>query len=125
MIIGTGIDIVSVSKIEKIISHWGEKFIKRVFTEREIDYCSSKKRPAVYYAARFAAKESFVKAMGRGLVSGIGLKEIEVLKGERGKPVLEFYGKASALAKQMGVTRIHLSLTHTEEFAVAVVILEV
>ncbi|MCX7817304.1 MAG: holo-ACP synthase [Syntrophales bacterium] len=124
MIVGSGIDIVSVRKIDRIIAHWGEKFVERVFTENEIRYCRSRKRPAVHYAARFAAKESFMKALGKGFSSGISLREIEVMRDERGKPFLVFYGRASMIVEQSGVSFIHLSLTHTEEFAVAMVILE-
>lgn len=124
MIYGTGIDLVENQRIEKIIQKWGDKFLSRVFTDREIEYCNRHVQAAIHYGARFAAKESFLKALGIGLGAGVRLKEIEVINSESGKPVLILYGGAKERIEVEDVSEIHLSLTHTEKFASAFVLLE-
>ena len=124
MIYGTGIDLVENHRIEKIIQKWGEKFLSRVFTDREIAYCSRHAHASIHYGARFAAKESFLKALGIGLGAGVQLKEIEVIHSESGKPVFILHGAAKERIETEEISEIHLSLTHTEKFASAFVLLE-
>ncbi len=124
MIAGMGIDLVEVRRIDRLLGKWGERFTGRFFVPGEIVYCGGKARPAIHYAARFAAKESFLKSLGIGLGMGVHLREIEVSRDRRGKPVLVLHGKAASMLKERGVTAVHLSLTHTAEHAAAVVVLE-
>ncbi|MBV9072986.1 MAG: holo-ACP synthase [Acidobacteria bacterium] len=124
MILGTGIDICEVARIEQSIARFGEQFLRRVFTEQEIRYCQSKKNSVERYAARFAAKEAAMKALGTGWAHGVVWKSVEVGREPRGRPTLLLHAKAAELAKEMGVTRVSLSLTHTETSAMAFVVLE-
>ncbi len=124
MIYGTGIDLVDNRRIEKIIDKWGGKFLDRVFTKWEIDYCLKHAQAAIHFGARFAAKESFLKALGIGLGQGVRLTEIEVKNAESGKPELNLTGGARRRIEEEGIVDIHLSLTHTEKYASAFVLLE-
>jgi len=125
MISGIGIDLVDVSRLKKIIARWDGRFTGRYFSQREIAYCQKKAIPAIHYAARFAAKESFLKSLGIGLGMGIELKDIEVMSGSHGKPELILHEEAGRLLLERGIRKVHLSLTHTSESAVAVVVLEI
>jgi holo-[acyl-carrier protein] synthase len=125
MIYGTGIDLVDIDRIEKIIQKWHERFLNMVYSPAEIGYCSNKAIPAIHYAARFAAKESFLKSLGMGLGMGIKLKDIEVKNDEQGKPILHLNGKAKTILDDKGITSVQLSLSHTRRQATAVVLLEV
>jgi len=124
MIYGTGIDLVDIDRIEKIIQKWHVRFLNMVYSPCEIGYCNNKAFPAIHYAARFAAKESFLKSLGMGLGMGIKLKDIEVKNDERGRPILHLNGKAKTILDDHGITSVHLSLSHTWKQAGAVVILE-
>ncbi len=124
MIQGIGIDLVENERIEKIISKWGQKFLQRVFSENEINYCGRHIQSSLHYGARFAAKEAFLKALGIGLGRGVKLREIEVVHDDQGKPDLTLHGEANLQIEQRQITRIHLSLTHTKNYATAIVILE-
>src|SRR4051794_38572719 len=124
MIVGTGIDIAEVPRIAQTIARHGDRFLQRVFTEGEIRYCDSKANRIERYAARFAAKEAGMKALGTGWSRGVRWRDIEVSRQPGGRPTLEFHGKAGEFATNMGVTNIALSLTHTAEEAMAQVILE-
>jgi len=124
MIVGTGIDITEVVRIEQAIDRFGERFLNRVFTPAEIAYCRSKKNFAERFAARFAAKEAAMKAIGTGLRQGVTWKNIEVTREPSGRPTLRFTGRASEVAVRLGVKHYALSLTHTEQQAMAQVILE-
>jgi holo-[acyl-carrier protein] synthase len=125
MICGIGIDLVENSRLEKIIKKWGVKFLHRVYSSGEIQYCDKHIQSAViHYGARFAAKESFLKALGMGLGMGVKLSDIEVVHDKNGKPVLALRGGAKAQIENREITQIHLSLTHTKEYATAVVLLE-
>lgn len=124
MIIGTGIDICEVPRIAQSIARFGERFLHRVFTENEIRYCESKKNSAERYAARFAAKEAAMKALGTGASRGVTWRSIEVAHAPGGRPILNCVSGAKQIADRLGVKRISLSLTHTESTAMAVVILE-
>jgi holo-[acyl-carrier protein] synthase len=124
MIVGTGIDIAEVPRIREVIERHGERFLKRIFTEGEIQYCESKANRVERYAARFAAKEAGMKAIGTGWNHGVRWRDIEVARKPGGRPTLVLHGKAAEFAAKLGATNIALSLTHTAEHAFAQVILE-
>ncbi len=124
MILGIGIDIVEVSRLAHSINRWGGRFVSRVFSPAEIKYCNSRPLPAMHYAARFAAKESFLKALGIGLGMGLRLREIEVSLNGQGRPEIEVTGMGPAMLHHRGVNSIHVSLSHTRDSATALVVLE-
>jgi holo-[acyl-carrier protein] synthase len=124
VIAGIGIDLVEVRRIDRLLKKWGERFTGRYFAPGEIEYCRTKARPAIHYAARFAAKESFLKSLGIGLGMGVRLRDIEVSRDRRGKPVLLLHERAVVMLRERGVTAVHLSLTHTADHAAAAVVLE-
>jgi holo-[acyl-carrier protein] synthase len=124
MVIGTGIDIVNIERIERLLVRWGNLFLERVFTGREIVRCRRQARPSECLALRFAAKEAFLKAIGLGYREGIRLTDIEVVNDPMGKPSLRLCGKASDLFQSLGVEQALLTLSHDRPFAVAHVLLE-
>jgi len=124
MVCGIGIDLVENSRLEKIIEKWGSKFINRIFSAGEIQYCGKHVHSATHYGARFAAKESFLKALGLGMGMGVNLRDIEVVNDHNGKPALALCGEAKAQIEKRKITKVHLSLTHTREYATAIVLLE-
>jgi holo-[acyl-carrier protein] synthase len=124
MIYGTGIDIVEVARIADIIARWGKRFVNRVFSPGEIEYCQKRVFPAMHYAARFAVKESLLKSLGIGLGMGLSLRDIEVVSDQRGKPMIKLRGRAEGMLHNLGVSAAHVSLSHTRHSATAVVILE-
>ncbi len=126
MIYGIGVDLVRVDRVARVLARYGERFLKRVFTAREIAYCQGRARQGVYqFAQRFAAKEAFSKALGVGLrEGGIRWREVEVLPDPRGKPVIQVTGRAARLCEENGIRGLHLSLTDEDNFAVAMVVLE-
>ena len=124
MICGIGIDLVENGRLEKIIEKWGIKFLNRVFSAGEIHYCGKHIQSSPHYGARFAAKESFLKALGIGLGRGVKLSDIEVVHDKNGKPVLALCGGAKVQIEKREITKIHLSLTHTKKYATAIVLLE-
>jgi holo-[acyl-carrier protein] synthase len=124
MILGIGSDLAQVERIRKSIAQYGDRFLNRVYTERERAYASSKANPAERYAARFAAKEAGMKAIGTGWRRGITWKDFEVVNETSGQPTLRLSGVALEISATMGVEHISISLTHTAETAFAVVILE-
>jgi holo-[acyl-carrier protein] synthase len=124
MIQGIGTDIVEVSRIEKIIEKWGSRFIERVYTPGEIEYCSKKAFPAMHFAARFAVKESILKSLGIGLGKGLRLRDIEVLNNQEGSPFLQSNDAVKEVFRRRGISGVHISITHTKKYAQAVVILE-
>ena len=124
MIVGTGIDIAEVPRIAESIARFGERFLRRVFTEGEMRYCDSKANRVERYAARFAAKEAGMKALGTGWSQGVRWRDIEVSRQPGGRPTILFHGKAAEFAAKLGATRVALSLSHTAEQAIAHVILE-
>ena len=119
-----GLDLVEVERLGAVIGRQGERFLRRVFTEGEREYCSSKSEPAVFYAARFAAKEAVAKAFGTGIGAAIGWLDIEVVRNVAGAPEMRLSGKGAELAASRGVDRIFLSLTHTAGMAAASVVLQ-
>lgn len=126
-ILGTGIDIIEVERVERVLTRprIGERFRARIFTEGEIAYCESRGRPRYQsYAARFAAKEAAMKAMGTGWNRNAGWRDIEVVR-ERGRaPTIVLSGKAAEFARRRNITAFHLSITHTASNALAHVIAE-
>jgi|SRR5207302_6930371 len=124
MIIGTGVDICEVPRIAQSIARFGDRFLQRVFTEQEIRYCQSKKNSMERFAARFAAKEAGMKALGTGATRGVTWKSMEVGHAPGGRPVLRLHGKTAQIAEQLGVRKTSLSVTHTEKTAMAMVIFE-
>jgi holo-[acyl-carrier protein] synthase len=124
MIVGTGIDIAEVPRIAAAIRRHGERFLRRVFTEREIAYCESKANRTERYAARFAAKEAAMKALGTGWNHGVRWRDVEVCRQPGGRPTIVFQGKSAAIAAKLEVKHVALSLSHTAEQAIAQVILE-
>jgi len=124
MIIGTGIDIAEVPRIRQSIERFGQRFLQRVFTAGEIRYCDSKANRFERYAARFAAKEAAMKALGTGWNHGVRWRDCEVARMPGGRPTLAFHGTAGEFAAKLGVKNVALSITHTAEQAMAQVILE-
>ncbi len=124
MICGVGIDLVENSRMEKIIEKWGGKFISRFFSDEEMAYCGKHAHPVTHYSARFAAKESFLKALGIGLGMGVKLSDISVVNDPNGKPSLHLSGEAKSHIREKEITKVHLSLTHTKHYASAIVLLE-
>jgi holo-[acyl-carrier protein] synthase len=124
MIVGTGIDITEVPRIAAAIERFGERFLDRVYTPKEIAYCRSKKNAVERFAARFAAKEAAMKAIGTGLRQGVTWRDVEVGREPGGRPTIIFSGRAAEFAAKLGAKRVHLSLTHSEQTAIANVILE-
>ena len=123
-IIGIGIDLVDCSRIESSIERFGERFLKRVFTEGEISYSQSMKYPARHFAARFAAKEALSKAFGTGIGKSMGWRDLDVQKKESGEPFVALSGGAELMAKERGVTRVWISLSHTDQVGMATIVLE-
>jgi holo-[acyl-carrier protein] synthase len=123
MIFGIGTDIIEVTRIERLLSKQ-ERFKERIFNQSEIEYCERKKNKAQNYAARFAVKEALLKAIGTGWREGVAFKEIEVVNNKRGKPELVLSGTVKKITDELGVTNIQVSISHLEELAIGIVILE-
>jgi holo-[acyl-carrier protein] synthase len=124
MLIGTGVDLIEVERIARSIERYGERFLRRVYTDLEIAYCSSRRGSAESFAARFAAKEAGAKALGTGISRGVTWNEFQVSRNPGGRPLLELRGRAALLATELGVRAISLSLTHTGSLAMATVVME-
>jgi holo-[acyl-carrier protein] synthase len=124
MIVGSGIDLVEIERIQHSIDRFGERFLDRVYTAAEKSYCMRKRNFAESFAARFAAKEAGAKALGTGIQHGVNWLEIEVVREPSGRPVLAFHGRAAEFANRLGVRNTALSITHTGTLAMASVVLE-
>lgn len=124
MILGTGADLVEVGRIRRSIQLYGDRFLHRIYTPGEQAYCSAKGNVAERFAARFAAKEAAMKALATGMQGGITWKDFEVSNEASGRPSLTLRGAAMVHADRIGVKRISISLTHTAEYAFAVVLFE-
>ena len=124
MIVGTGVDIIEVSRVEEALGRFGDRFLSRIFTEKEIRYCNTKRNRTERFAARFAAKEAAMKALGTGLRCGVSWQHIEVGHEPGGRPTIIFSEAAAKIAAQLGAKRVSLSLSHTAVQAIAHVILE-
>jgi holo-[acyl-carrier protein] synthase len=123
MILGVGIDLVEVGRIERALLK-GDRFMRRLYTPGEIAYCTRHKEPGRHFAARFAAKEAGMKALGTGWSNGVGWRDFEVRLDPRGRPHLTITGRAAELAKAMGATHTVVSLAHDGGMATAVVVFE-
>ena len=124
MILGTGVDLTEVSRIRDAIDRYGERFVGRIYTEREVSYVERKANRFERYAARFAAKEAAMKALGTGWRRGVHWKDFEVANLPSGRPTLLLHGIAKSIADELGVRHISLSLTHTAETGMAFVVFE-
>jgi holo-[acyl-carrier protein] synthase len=124
MIVGTGIDLAEIGRIQQTVERYGPRFLDRVYTAAEQAYCLRKRKAAESLAARFAAKEAGAKALGTGISRGVNWLEIEVGREPGGRPTLRFHGRAAELAARLGVSRMALSITHTADLAMASVVLE-
>jgi len=113
-----GVDIIEISRIEGVVARWGERFLQRIYTEKELELCRNK---AEALAVRFAAKEAVMKTLGTG-AKGVGWREIETLADDRGAPLLYLYGRARSRAEELGLKGIGISLSHSREYAVAVAV---
>ena len=124
MILGTGIDLIEVARIASSFAKFGERFVNRVLLPDEIAYCLSHKNPAPFLAVRFAAKEAVSKAFGTGIGAQLGWLDIEIRRKESGEPFVVLHGKGEKLFAERGAKKLHVSLSHTENYASATAILE-
>ena len=115
-----GIDLIEIERIEKLMDRYGDKFINRIFTDVEIDYCSKKKDKGSF-AARFATKEAVFKATGLGLGKGMTWKDVEVINDEKGKPEVRLYGKTAELLANKS---IHISISHSKDAAISIIVVD-
>jgi holo-[acyl-carrier protein] synthase len=125
MIVGVGFDLVAIARVEVMLARKEQRALDRLFTAHEQEYALARARPAMHLAARLAAKEAVFKALtGSDEAKKIGWREAEVVRGPEGPPELKFTGRAEARARELGVTKVFLTLSHTDEVAGAVVVLE-
>ena len=124
MIVGVGVDLVHIPRIRRMMERWQERFLDRVFTPDEVAYARRRHDPAEHLAARFAAKEATLKALGTGLSMGVRWREMEVRRPLGGRPTLALSGRTQAVGAERGVRRLHVSLTHDGEYALAEVLAE-
>jgi holo-[acyl-carrier protein] synthase len=124
MVLGLGTDLIETRRVQESIERHGQRFLERIFTAGEIAYCQRKKNAAESFAARFAAKEAGAKALGTGISRGVSWKEFEVRREPSGRPTLHVTGRAREMADTIGVKRMQLSLTHSRDLAMAVVVAE-
>ena len=122
-IIGIGLDLVSIPRIRSITERWQDQFLTRLFTQAERDYCFRRAVPYPSLAARFAAKEAMLKALGTGWTGGIRWVDIQVINDATGKPTAQVSGRVKDVMARLGATAIHLSLSHEADYAIAEVVL--
>ena len=123
MIVGIGVDVIEIKRIEDLINNYPDHAIFKIFTKNEIYYCETQKFKYNSYSARFAAKEAMMKALGRGLRNGINWKDIEIVHSAYGKPMINLYGKALELAQNLNAQSVEVSLSHSKTMAIAMVVL--
>jgi holo-[acyl-carrier protein] synthase len=124
MMVGIGVDIVEIPRLRKTLERYGNRFIRRVFTPAEQEYCLARADPVPHYAVRFAAKEALFKALGTGWAKGVTWLDVEVRREPHASPHLGLKGEAENLSKTLGMKSIHISLTHSENTAIAFVVLD-
>ncbi len=124
MILGSGIDLIEIARIQQSLDRYGQRFLDRVYTPAEQAFCLRKRKAAESLAARFAAKEAAAKALGTGIARGVNWLEIEVVRERGERPTLRFHGRAREIAAHMGVMHAALSITHSTSLAMASVALE-
>lgn len=123
MIVGIGVDIIEITRVAELIKNYPDHAVYKLFTDQEIEYCESQKHKYNSYSARFAAKEAMMKALGRGLRSGVCWKDIEISHSSYGEPVIKLYGKALEIADSINAKNIEVSLSHSKTMAIAMVVL--
>jgi holo-[acyl-carrier protein] synthase len=124
MIIGTGVDLVEIDRFRKVIERLKDRFILRVFTANEQQFCNEHRDPVPHFAVRFAAKEALFKALGTGWAKGVTWLDVEVRRERQDAPTMVLRGEAQRLSSAMGASQVHLSLSHSDQWAIATVILE-
>ncbi len=124
MIVGIGIDIVEIKRLRDTLERQKDRFLRRVFTPAEQEYCAAHRDPVPHYAVRFAAKEALFKAIGTGWAKGVSWLDVEVLRGREGPPAITLSGEARKISDTMGIVSVLVSLSHSVENATAIVILE-
>lgn len=124
MIIGMGIDLVEITRIEGMRKRWGDRFLRRIFTPIEVSYCLGHARPAAHLSGRFAMKEAVLKAFGMGLQMGVQWNDIETVNQPQGQPTVKLTGALADWARECAVSHIFASLSHERDYAIAQVILE-
>lgn len=124
MILGTGIDIIEVARVQGSVERFGDRFVKRVLLPDEIAYCQQHRVPGPFIAARFAAKEAISKAFGTGIGAQLGWQDMEIRRKESGEPFVVLHGNGQKLFASRGARQLHISLSHTANYAAAVAVLE-
>ena len=124
MIYGIGVDLVKIDRMEKVLKRWGDRFIKRVFTEEEALFCHNRAFPPSSFALRFSAKEAFSKAIGLGMRRGIRWRDIEVFHFPTGKPGIKLWGRSREICKENNIINVLLSLSDEKGYGIAMVVLE-
>jgi holo-[acyl-carrier protein] synthase len=124
MIIGTGVDIIEVARIDRLLEKHSPRFEEKIFTPDEVLYCKSKAIPGIHFAARFAAKEAVMKCLGTGMDKGIAFNEIEVTHENSGQPIIKLHGKGKEHSTRLKIKTIHISLSHEKKYAIAQAIAE-
>jgi len=123
-VLSVGIDLVEIDRLDEVMRRRGERFTRRVFTPAERAYCDGRPRPVIHYAGRFAVKEAVLKALRTGWVKGISWQDVEVESGPGGEPSAVLSGGARERAEAMGLTELHISIAHTDHYAVATAVAE-
>lgn len=124
MILGTGVDIIEIDRIRGSYERFGERFVRRILSDGELAYCLAHRDPAPFLAARFAAKEAISKAFGTGIGTQLGWQDMEVGRKSSGEPFVILHAQGLSLLKERGADHVHLSLSHTQIYAVAMALLE-
>jgi holo-[acyl-carrier protein] synthase len=124
LILGSGIDIIEVQRVEAACEKFGDRFLRRILRPSELAYCLSHKSPGPFLAARFAGKEAISKAFGTGIGRQLGWQDMEICRKDSGKPYVVLHGKGQTLLRERGGRIVHLSLSHTAKLATAIAILE-
>lgn len=124
MIVATGVDVLEIARMQRLLARGAERFFARVFTPDELAYCRSKSDPAASFAARFCAKEAVMKCLGTGWAEGIGFADIEVVRDERGAVRVRLHRAAAERARTLRIATVHLSLSHSEHTAIAFAVAE-
>lgn len=124
MVIGLGIDIVQNDRIERIIEKWGDKFLKKFFSEKELEFISKTRNRNQRYAGNYAVKEAFSKALGTGFRKGLRIRDIMVMRDNKGKPYVVLNGSAKGYVENIGANKIQASISHEKDYSVAIVIVE-
>ncbi len=123
MVLGTGIDIIEVSRIKNAIEKWGDGFLKKVFTDKELEYSKTKRFAYQHLAGRFATKEAVLKAFGGGWIRNLPWKDVEIINDKNGKPEIKLHREAKKISRMKKIAEVHVSMSHTKDYAAASAIL--